>query len=328
MPAPGAATAKSPNPACWDLTAFGVSVRSELPVVGATPASVAAPGGHTLEIRRLDDGAIDTGGGETVLERRIPDGSIGMRVGRLADGGYVIEAPGHGTFAVDGDGLLIHCCDLAEEAWRWHRPLCAQALPLAATLQGFELFHASAVALGERAFAFVATSGTGKTSLATHLTARGAELLTDDVLSLECRDGAVIAHPGVHFANIAVEQIELLSLLERARLGTPIGRSEKLHLELSSMPAAPLPLSAVFFLERSEQIERLAFERVDPPDFRVLLGATFMPHIVTPGRLSTQLHTCAEIAAGVPTFRLRAPSHLSAPVLAAAVEEHAAGALA
>jgi hypothetical protein len=309
----------------WGVMAFGLSVRSYLPLSGAV-AGLAAPYRHTVEIRPFERDASAGRDGATLLERRQADGSLGMRVAALDDGGYSIVAPGHGTFRVAFDGSVICCGRLEEPSWRWQRPLCAQGLPLAATLQGFELFHASAVALRGRAIAFIAPSGTGKTSLAAQLTARGARLLTDDVLALECRDGTVLAHPGVPMANIASEQLELLSPAQRARLGKPIGTSDKVHVEVANMPG-PLPLGAVFFLQRSGQIERIAFERANPPDPRDLLGATFMPHIITPARLTTQLHTCAGIAASVPAFKMVAPARLSAAELAIAVERQAATAL-
>ena len=75
------------------------------------------------------------------------------------------------------------------------RLLFAQVLPLAATLHGLELLHASAVAWNGRALGIVAAAGTGKTSVATHLVASGGVLLTDDVLALEEVEGAIVAHP-------------------------------------------------------------------------------------------------------------------------------------
>jgi hypothetical protein len=276
-----------------------------------------------LEADPASDGRV-----ATLLERLHRDGSLGMRVSRLDDGSYLIEAPGHGRFCVADDGSVVGYDRLAEPSWRWHRPLCAQALPLAATLQGFELLHASAVALGGRAVAFVAASGTGKTSLALALLTRGAALVTDDVLALESTAGGLLAHSGVPLANIAAEQLALLSASARTQLGVPIGRSDKVHVEIANVCAGPLPLGAVFLLERSEAVERLAFERARPPDPRDLLGATFMPHIVTRRRLITQLDTCAEIAEIVPVINLSVPAKLSAARLAAEVERYVAEAIA
>jgi len=332
---PGPQSADSPqfdlsswgaDEATWQLDAFGVHVRADLPLVGATPEAAGvdqrAPtaSGHTVRISRLEGESPSGARAEVLLERVHPDGSIGMRVYRLDDQSYLVEAPGHGTFQVARDGSVIWYKDLTDPRWRWHRPLCAQVLPLAATLQGFELLHASAVVLGDRVIAFVAESGGGKTSLALALLARGASLVTDDVLALEAVDGKTIAHPGVPMANVAGDQMKLLSDVDRVRLGFVMGASDKVHVEVSNMPVEALQLGAVFFLCRSSVIDRLTFEPADPPDPRDLLAATFMPHIVTPRRLMTQLRTCAEVAANVPIFKLSAPAELPAMDLAPAVE--------
>ncbi len=301
------------------LDAFGVHVRCDLPLVGAGPKR-ARLSGRTVQIAGLAADALDEREGEAVLERSHADGSLGMRVTRLGDGSYRIDAPGHGRFEVNEDGSRISYDRLADARWRWHRPLCAQALPLAATLQGLELLHASAVGLDGQAVAFSAQSGGGKTSLAFALLARGASLMTDDVLALEPSDHGVLAHPGVPMANVAAEQLELLPVGMRARLGAALAVSDKVHLEIANLAPGPLPLGAVIFVRRSERIERLGIERIDPPDPRDLLAATFMPHIVTPARLATQLTTCAALAATVPIFTLSAPLKVSAADLAAAVE--------
>ncbi len=303
----------------WALDAFGLRIRSHLPIVGAAQDAASAYGRRVL-ISPFDADPPPAHEDATVLERRHPDGSLGMRVARLEDGAYLIDAPGHGRFCVAGDGSVVRYDGLAEPAWRWHRPMCAQALPLAATLQGLELFHASAVAIGGRAIAFVAGSGTGKTSLAFALLARGAALVTDDVLVLEPIRAGVVAHPGVPLVNVGADQLALLPAPARARLGAPLGRSDKVHVEIPGMAGEPLPLGAVFFLTRSRAVERLAVTAAVPLDPRDLLGATFMPHIVTRARMISQLNACAAIAGTVPVLKLEVPAKVSAAQLAREVE--------
>ena len=313
----------------WALDAFGLHIRSHLRVTGA--ARNTAPAAEDRDHVVISPIEADSSPGREdaiVLERRHFDGSLGMRVARLDDGAYLIDAPGHGRFTVADDGSAVRYDRLAEQSWRWHRPLCAQALPLAATLQGLELFHASAVAIEGRAIAFVAASGTGKTSLAVALVARGAAVVTDDVLALEATRAGVVAHPGVPLGNIAPEQLALLPAPARAQVGTPIGSSDKVHVKISNMARGPLPLGAIYFLARSEFAERVAVTPAVPPDPRDLLGATFMRHIVTRARLITQLSTCAEIAGAVPVFKLEAPARLSAADLAREVERTLADVLA
>ena len=256
-----------------------------------------------------------------MLERLYPDGSLGMRVTRMEDARYQIEAPGHGDFMIAADGSAVSCRRLQGPPTRWQRPLYGQVLPLAATLQGLEPLHASAVEFDQHAFAFVAASGTGKTSLATHLTALGARMLADDVVALEARAGGVIAHPGVPTANIAAEQLALLSSEQRRRLGAPLARGEKVQISLADRADGPLALTGLFFLARSGRIRTLKLERLQPPEPRELLGATFMAHVSEPQRLCRQLSVCARIAEEVPVFRLLAPAAVSAPELASTLKD-------
>ena len=303
----------------WALDAFGLHIRSHLPIVGGARDPAIGSGRRVL-ISPFEADPPPAHENATLLERRRSDGSLGMRVACLEDGAYLIDAPGHGRFFVAADGSVVWYDGLAEAPWRWHRPLFSQALPLAATLHGLELFHASAVAIDGRAIAFVAASGTGKTSLAFAMLARGAALVSDDVLALEPTRAGVVAHPGVPLANIGADQLALLPAPARARLGAPLGRSDKVHVEVPSMAGGPLPLGAVFFLARSDAVERLAVTPAVPPDPRDLLGATFMPHIVTRARMISQLSTCAAIAGAVPVLKLEVPTKVSAAQLAREVE--------
>jgi hypothetical protein len=89
------------------------------------------------------------------------------------------------------------------------------------------------------------------------------------------------------------------------------------------MADAPAHLSALYFLDRRQPVPRLGFERLWPPDPRLLFGATFMPHVTTPARMTSQLEVCSLIASRVATFRLLVPPHLGAAELAPAVAAHA-----
>lgn len=319
--------ASADHSSSWGLRAFGLAIAANLPLIGGFPDW--APLGDRSVVLTQDRSrdlspAREPDRGEILLERRYADGALGMRVTLDSPDCYRVAAPGHGNFTVSRGGSRIGCHLLATDAWRWHRPLYAQVLPLAATLQGLELLHASAVVMHGRAVAFVARSGTGKTSLAVHLTALGARLLTDDVLALEFSDGTVVAHAGAPMANVAEEQLELLSPVCRARLGEQVGKSDKAHLELVNLPSEPIPLGAVFLLERLHTTERIVFDTGDRPDARRLLAGAFIAHITSPARLINQLNVCAEVAARVPIFEMRAPARLSATALAAAVERQLA----
>ena len=74
--------------------------------------------------------------------------------------------------------------------------LAGTVIAVVLMLRGHPVLHASAVEVGGRGLAFVGRSGMGKSTLATAFCARGAALITDDVLRIDldgvptCRLGA------------------------------------------------------------------------------------------------------------------------------------------
>jgi len=82
------------------------------------------------------------------------------------------------------DGMVeIHFLGSALAAWLEHRGVLA--------------LHASAVVIGGRAVAFLASNKGGKTALAAACMQAGHPLLTDDLLAVEpCADGSAVGYPG------------------------------------------------------------------------------------------------------------------------------------
>ena len=262
------------------------------------------------------------GEGERLIDHRYPDGTVMMTVDEHLEQGYRIDAPGHGRFRVIIDGSLVECAPAEGPAWRWHRPLFAQALPLAAALNGIEVIHASGVVIDGYGFAFVGHSGAGKTSLAIQLVDQGAKLLADDVVGLSKIDGQLHAHPGVRFANVAQEQVDSVASGQPERLGSVIARSEKLHILIDPMAEAAVPLGSLYYIERHETTPELRFERLSPPDPSLLLASTCMRYIKSPAQMPMRLEVLSEIAKRIPTFRLFVPPGLRAPELGPLVAAH------
>jgi hypothetical protein len=257
-----------------------------------------------------------------LVDRRTPAGRLVMSIDSHPRAGYRITAPGYGTHIVSPDGTDIVSAPAAVSPWRWQRLLFAQVLPLAATLQGLELFHASAVEHAGRALGFVATSGTGKSSIAAHLVSRGARYVADDVVALEPNPGrgATMAHPGPALASVHRSELQSLGPAGARRLGDVIGRSDKLVIEME--PAeGPRPLAAIYFLERFRAAD-FAIEEAVAPEPRLLLASTYISYLQTPKFLLGHLDACARIAEAARVFHVRVPPELGAGDVAAAIERH------
>lgn len=105
--------------------------------------------------------------------------------------------------------------------------------------------HASCVRIGGRAVAICAPSGTGKSTLAAALVARGHGMMADDVLVI--RPETTDVHPTFPRLKLAPAAAERLGFDPGAALAVP-SEAGKLHLPLPGGSAAPVPLAAIAVL--------------------------------------------------------------------------------
>jgi hypothetical protein len=274
----------------------------------ADPGLVPRNGGRHLELIVRDAAAANADSPAWTAERTFELGRPGgglpaFTIDYDPEAGYRVWISGLGQCLIGPDGDRIVCSPPTGRR-RWQL-LIGQALPIAAALQGLEVLHASAVRQGEMAIAFVAPSGTGKTSTALHLLARGAVFLADDVVALKAEGDTLMALPGIGLAHAPLTE---RAALEHAgvRLSWPSQAGSKEHVAVA-VADAPAPLGAVYFLERAPAVSDAEIMPIDPPDPRLLLGTTFVSHVPTARRLITQLDVCSRIARTVPLFRVRVP---------------------
>jgi hypothetical protein len=273
----------------WRHYGFGLELHSEfrIPLLPSAGVSVSSAETRLSKLEPWRAGAWRYPGEGALMNRRYPDRRLMIGVEREDNGALRVWAPGYGRFVVSKDGKRIAAGGLGGSAWKWQRLLFAQVLPLAAALQGFEVFHASAVALNERVFAFTAPSGTGKTSAALSLVARGAMLMTDDVLVLSpTADGEVLAHPGASLASVSEPDLSAFGV----NGSQPIGRV----------------LAALFLLERNGS-ESHAVEFHDG-DAGVVLASAFLTYLDDTARLRAHLEACALLSRTVRLIRVVIPA--------------------
>jgi hypothetical protein len=311
----------------WSAYGFGLRVSGDL-ILSSLATEVDEPPDRSVLTRTASRAELDrTWHGETaarLVEHRLIDGRIGMSVDRSSDGSFRVWAPRHGLYIVAPDGSSIAGAPPAGPSWRWERLVLAQALPLAAALQGLELLHASAIAFDGRAYAITGPSGTGKTSTALHALRRGAKLITDDVLAIELRDGTPTVFPGSTVARVDAAQMRAIAPEERRGLGTVLARGEKHHLAVAGA-RGPLALGGAYHLVRpAPNISEISISTDDPPDPLSLLGNAFLTYLQNPGRLRRQFEVCAAIIEKVPVRRVEVPAGAAADEVAQAVLEDSA----
>jgi hypothetical protein len=252
--------------------------------------------------------------------RELRDGETLLLSVELAPlAGYLVRAPGFGRILIAPDGTELICAPESDGSSDWSILLPAQALPLAATLQGLEVLHASGVVLRGRATLLTGPPGAGKSSLAAALLRHGAPLLSDDTVALEPHGDTLVAHPGAALLQLRAAEYDRLSAPERAVLGSPEGLLDKQRYS-PRVSASPAPFGELFLLERSTQgppVERI--EAVDP---FALLASTFNLSVRTPERLTRHLDLAVALAATERIHRLRIQPDMHATRLAEIVHEY------
>lgn len=125
------------------------------------------------------------------------------------------------------------------------------------SLRGHTVLHASAVAVDDRAVAFVAASGTGKSTLAALLCANGADLVTDDVL--------VVSANGHVTCVGAASELRLRSAAAELARGAGSVRTtadDRTAFEPAVVRIDSLPLAAVVLPEPSRTARNPSIEHV------------------------------------------------------------------
>jgi hypothetical protein len=310
------------EPKRWTARAFGLEIDLSFPAPGL-PAAVGPATGRPVRADLVSPEEIDAdwpaAEARSVLEERFGDGEPERTIDTHPEAGYRLYARGFGLARIAPDGGRIVCSPPDMEPWSWQRFLVGRILPWAAVLRGLEPLHAGAVEIDGRAVAFIGATGAGKTSLTLQLVARGARFVTDDVLTVESRDGVLLSHPGASLAAVRSQEKAAIPAPIWNELGTELGESGKTYLSLPRSDG-PLELAAVYFLRLGAGG---GIERIDPPDPRQLLASTFVLGVQTPERLLNQLEVCSALARQVPMFWLDIDRDEGSARLAEKADAHA-----
>ncbi len=239
---------------------------------------------------------------EVIFARPNRDGTPFLRIEADDSAGYRVSARGYGTHLISADGSDCVSSLPGGPAWRGLRLLASQTIPLLTTLRGREVMHAAGAVVGQRLIGLVAPSGTGKSSTACNLIAHGGSFFADDVLALDLVDGRVRAHPGPRLVSVHPRDLGAIPEGPRARIGTRLDQSNKVHLEPAGFPRA-LPLHAMVFLDRRPETATTTISALDNVAPR-LLGNAFVSYFDAPERLARQLEIAGTLAETIPLASL------------------------
>jgi hypothetical protein len=182
--------------------------------------------------------------------------------------------------------------------------LLGPILGLLLRLRGVTCLHASAVAFGDTAVAFVGSEGAGKSTTAAALARHGHAILSDDVVALAEHNGSFMVHPAYPYLCLWPESVESL-FGSRDALPQFSANYEKRFLSLGTQELRfaerALPLSAIYILgDRRGDPAPLVEELAPQNAFLALVANTFATNTLDSGMRAKEFEILARVAPSVP----------------------------
>jgi hypothetical protein len=184
--------------------------------------------------------------------------------------------------------------------------LLGPVLGLLLRVRGVTCLHASAVAFGEQAVAFVGAAGAGKSTTAAALALRGQAVLSDDVVTLAEGNGSVFVYPAYPYLSLWPESVESLygsaEMLPRfspnyEKRCLSLGKRELRFEERS------LPLAAIYILGERRGDPAPIMEEITPQRaFLTLVANTFATNAIGSGMRMKEFEILSRL---VPNVRIR-----------------------
>lgn len=227
---------------CYDYVAYGLTIRSDI-LLGAYPCDVVNTPEVTIELEQPKAVVFPPTDALNshlwFFHRSTLAESYWRGIGRA-----VIEA-GHRIRVTPDAADVIDPLFLTNFVTR-------NALPLAVFMQGHYMLHASAIAIGDKAVAFIGISGAGKSTTATALLRNPTlRLVTDDMLRLDILDETVWAVPAVPQIKLSSQAAAILIADSDQLPFLQPGSSERTLM--AAFTPDTLPLAAIYHVMPSDR---------------------------------------------------------------------------
>lgn len=208
--------------------------------------------------------------------------------------------------AQNGRELLVEREDIGDDR-AFRAAIVGQGLASVLHQRGVLALHASAVAVGEGAVAFVGEPGQGKSTTAAAFIRRGHALLTDDVLAVEVGAEGAVAHPAASWVKLRDDAAAVWA--PDTAVPTGPGVAPKHVWDLPAEAVASRPLLGLFELAFGDA---LRMDRCPPQRALTTLAAhTYVRDLVrSPADRVRYLAPTAALVRAVPVWRLTRPRSL------------------
>jgi hypothetical protein len=292
--------------------AFGLTLASDRPVPGLVPTSASERVDTHVWFAASPDEPVGTLPEELWFQaRELADGEPALRAWRLDGGRYFRLRYADGTeFVVEGAG---------QHVWaRWSPTstledtatyLLGPVLGLVLRLRGVACLHASAVAVGTHAVAFVGSAYAGKSTIAATFVRMGHRALADDIVALTIRNGVAYAVPAYAQLRLWPESVALLyGAADALPPLTPTWDKRGLDLSRGAFQEEPLPLAAIYVLDprssdASPRIELLSGREC----LLTLLGNSYVSYLMDRTQRREEFELLSRLVNEVPMCRLGVP---------------------
>jgi hypothetical protein len=178
-------------------------------------------------------------------------------------------------------------------------------------LRGVTCLHASAVALGDGAVAFVGSEGAGKSTTAAALARRGNAVISDDIVALLERDGAFFVLPAYPYLSLWPESVNIVYGPEKT-LPSFSANYDKKQLLLSEnrlrFEEQPLPLGGIFLLgERSSEDAAPLVEILPAREALLeLVANSYATNVLDRDMRAREFELLGRLVATIPVWRVHA----------------------
>jgi hypothetical protein len=224
----------------------------------------------------------------------------------VTDSGYLLRFKNCGEFFTSADLRDLEVRrDPSGEVELLPILLTGTVVAFLLALRGESVLHASAVFADGAALAFVGQSGRGKSTIAALLCIAGAELVTDDVLTIDagppvtCIGGASELRLRPSAASIGDG---------RRGTSTRMTADDRLALAVKTAPQQPLPVAAIVIPSPSRTASNVEFKRLDPST--ALFALLSIPRVHGWQRddvLTRDFSTLTDVVNRVPIYDARVP---------------------
>jgi hypothetical protein len=294
----------------FTYSVFGLTLRSnqQIPEI---PLAKQPPAGPTvalhLNISPLGEG-ITPSDPETLTYASPNSDEVGipaLRIWKVGSGNFTRLAYSDGTeFWLDREGTEVWGTwpgnvTIEDAATYLLGPILGRVL----RLRGVTCLHASAVAFGEQAVAFVGPAGAGKSTTAAALALRGHAILSDDVVALAERGRAFYVHSAYPYLCLWPESVQSIYGSPDALPQFSVNYEKRcLSLGKQELPFEehPLLLSAIYILGERRGDPAPVIEALSPQNaFLSLVANTFGTNVVDGSMRAKEFETLGRLVPGV-----------------------------